>query len=355
MSMSNRFKSLLEVINYCDDFPLPKDIEAYNSRLTTLYHFKVTPYTTPLGYMLPHVARAFGALPGWVRNETRTPKTLTLSSGADSASRSAAIACTLSHLKAENKFEILAHRRAEQKPCYGPSGELLFTIERSAFPLLGIAAYGVMLLGYTRSPFPSSSSPSYPSPPSSSSSSSSSSPSTPGHIAGLWVQRRSAKVNSHVGLYDSTVAGGIPASTTPLAALLAEASEEASLSGELVGSTARACGTISYFHTRKAEMGGEVGLLQPGVQFLYEMEVAADVVPRGGDGTVAGFELLSLEEVRGAMLAGRVKPWFALAVVDFFVRHGVVTEENEEDFVEICMRLHRNLEFPVFGVSFLKD
>jgi hypothetical protein len=52
------------------------------------------------------------------------------------------------------------------------------------------------------------------------------------------------------------------------------------------------------------------------------------------------------------MLAGRVKPWFALVVIDFFIRHRIINEGNEQDYVEICARLHRTLEFPVFGVSF---
>ncbi|KAJ2972581.1 hypothetical protein NUW58_g9155 [Xylaria curta] len=85
------------------------------------------------------------------------------------------------------------------------------------------------------------------------------------------------------------------------------------------------------------------------------MEVPQGVEPRSNDMSVAGFELMTAERVKGEILAGHVKPWFALAVIDFFVRHGIVNEENERDFVEISMRLHRNLEFPVFGVSFLSD
>ncbi|KAJ8110197.1 hypothetical protein ONZ43_g5934 [Nemania bipapillata] len=246
----------------------------------------------PLGFMLPHVAREFGACPGWVLDESRTSKTLTLSAGPDRASRSEVIASTLAHFKENGTFRILKHWRSEQKPCYGPAGEVLFTIERAAFPLLGIVAYGVIFIAYTVN--------------------------WEGSVAGLWVQKRSSMVKTHVGLYDGTVAGGMAVDKTPFQTLVTEAAEEASLSGELIYQKIRTCGTLSYFHTRKAEMGGEVGLLQPGVHFLYEMQVPEDIEPEAGDESTAGFDLLTLKEIKEQILAGHVKPWFALAVIDFF-------------------------------------
>ncbi|KAJ8123985.1 hypothetical protein O1611_g9468 [Lasiodiplodia mahajangana] len=84
------------------------------------------------------------------------------------------------------------------------------------------------------------------------------------------------------------------------------------------------------------------------------MEVPNDLVPEPSDENVAGFELLAPGDIKEEILAGHAKPWFALAVIDFFIRHGIISEENERDFVEVSMRLHRNLEFPVFGVSFLE-
>ncbi|KAI1127880.1 thiamine pyrophosphokinase-related protein-like protein [Nemania abortiva] len=329
MTAPNRFESLLRVINYCDDFPLPQtNVEAYTTWVNSLYHFKVPPYATSLGYVLPHIASEFGACPGWILDETSTPRTLTLSTGHDQVSRSAIVASTLLHFKKQDTFRVLDHWRSELKPCYGPTGEVLFAIERAAFPLLGIVAYGVMLIAYTRD--------------------------LQGDIASLWVQRRSENARTHVGLYDGTAAGGMGVYETPFATLLTEAREEASFSERLMRQRVRACGTLSYFHTRKEEMGGEVGLLQPSVHFLYEMEVPEDIVPKPNDGNVAGFELLGLGEIKGKILAGDAKPWFALAAMDFFIRHGFITEENERDFIEISMRLHRSLEFPVFGVSFLK-
>jgi 8-oxo-dGTP pyrophosphatase MutT (NUDIX family) len=234
---------------------------------------------------------------------------------------------TLQELRDNGTFDLLTKWRDELKPAYGPMGDILFSVERSGFPLLGIVAYGVHMVAYTCD--------------------------EKGDVKGLWISKRSEHVTVYPGLLDNTVAGGMCTGEKPFATLIREAKEEASLPEELVRQRAKACGTLSYFHTRKKEAGGKVGLAQPGVHFLYEMELSKEVKPKPSDISVAGFKLLDVDEIKKAMLAGKVKPWFALVVIDFLVRHGMIDEANEPDFVEISTRLHRTLEFPVFGVSFL--
>jgi hypothetical protein len=34
-------------------------------------------------------------------------------------------------------------------------------------------------------------------------------------------------------------------------------------------------------------------------------------------------------------------------MLDFFIRHGIISADNEEDFVEIRQRMHRRLPFSV--------
>jgi hypothetical protein len=45
------------------------------------------------------------------------------------------------------------------------------------------------------------------------------------------------------------------------------------------------------------------------------------------------------------MTRGEFKPSCAAVMMDFFVRHGFITAENEVDYVEIVSRLHRKLPF----------
>ena len=53
----------------------------------------------------------------------------------------------------------------------------------------------------------------------------------------------------------------------------------------------------------------------------------------------------SVEEVKQALRDGDFKPNCALVLLDFFVRHGILTAEDE-GYIEIVARLHRRLEFP---------
>ncbi|QIW96760.1 hypothetical protein AMS68_002278 [Peltaster fructicola] len=70
-----------------------------------------------------------------------------------------------------------------------------------------------------------------------------------------------------------------------------------------------------------------------------------DVVPKPSDDEVAGFELKTIQEVKAALRDGGFKPNCALVLLDFFVRHGILTA-HDEGYLQIVPRLHRVLEFP---------
>lgn len=174
----------------------------------------------------------------------------------------------------------------------------------------------------------------------------------------FWVPRRSAHLATYPGMLDNTVAGGVRAEETPRECILHEADEEASLPGDFVRRHARAVGAVTYI-TQTGSGGGadaqsrvggfDAGLCVPDVLYCYDLEVPADqadVVPLPRDDEVERFYLWSLDETRAALARGEFKPNTALVLIDFFVRHGILTEENEPDFVEILTRLHRRLPVP---------
>ncbi|KAL8769847.1 MAG: hypothetical protein Q9209_004285 [Squamulea sp. 1 TL-2023] len=147
------------------------------------------------------------------------------------------------------------------------------------------------------------------------------------------------------GMLDNTVGGGMVAGEAPLECLVREAGEEASLAEDWVRQGAKAVGAISYFYVRDARAGGEVGLLQPATQHLYDIELPADVVPKPSDGEVQEFSLRAVDETMVALTEGQFKPNSAVALIDFLIRHGQITAKNQPDYLEFVSRIHRRIHF----------
>jgi 8-oxo-dGTP pyrophosphatase MutT (NUDIX family) len=197
----------------------------------------------------------------------------------------------------------------------------MFDIERSASSLFGVVTYGVHMTAYTKAPLEK-------------------------HGIKIWVPRRAKSKSTYGGMLDNTVAGGIASGEEPFESLVREADEEASLPEKLVRETVKDCGTITYVHIREARAGGESGLIQPECQYVYDLELPGDVVPKPNDTEVECFYLWNVEEVQAAMGRWEFKPNCALLMLDFFIRWGILNEENEPNYQEIKRRLHRELEFP---------
>ena len=266
--------------------------------------------------MLPSVVEVFRNIPNWsIHDDDRT---LTLTGGSTTEERSAAVMNTLLAMKSTGHFKVLDKWRDELYPVYGKNKELLFNVERCASPLFGIVTYGVHLNAYTYKE---------------------------GQLK-IWTPRRARTKQTYGGLLDNAVAGGIASGESPWESLVRECGEEASLPEELVRSKAKAAGTVSYYYVRGEAAGGETGLLQPEVQYVYDLELPEDVIPKPGDDEVEDFYLWGVEEVKAAMAKREFKPNCALVVLDFFIRHGILTPGTEKDFIEIGARLHRRLEFP---------
>lgn len=283
------------------------------------YHLRVDNVESPVGIVHPKVAEALRHIVGWRLDEEGDFKSITIV-GDDEASRSKIVALTFSQLRDSGGFEVLSRWRDELKPIFGPDNAVLFSVERAAASMLGIVQYGIQLSVYAYTPgskFPS-----------------------------IWISRRSATTANYSGMLDNTVAGGYRTGEVPLQSVVREAYEEASIPGELVRASARPCSTISYFHYLDKYVTGEKYLVQPEVEYMYEMEAPDDLVLRPNDGEVEWFQLWDVEKIKSGLADGLFKPSYALVLLDFFVRHGVLDTVTEPDYIEICSRLHRTLEFP---------
>lgn len=315
--MSTGPKTNLDLIHECDNFPYYHvDPELYLKHIATYYHFRVAGIDVTLGYILPSVAVVLQGLEHWdVDEESRT---LTLTGGNNAEERSQIVEKTLLAMRETGHFKILNGWRNELYAVYGPKKEVLFKIERSGSSLFGIITYGVHLTAYVKQ----------------------------GDTIKIWVPRRAKGKSTYPSMLDNTVAGGIAAGEKPLDTVVREAEEEASLPEDLVRKGIKSRGSITYFYIRDARAGGESNLLQPECQYAYDLEVPEDVIPKPNDDEVETFYLWTVEEIQDAMSRAEFKPNCALIMLDFFIRHGILTEENEKDYVEIVSRLHRRLEFP---------
>lgn len=216
----------------------------------------------------------------------------------------------------------------------------LIQLRRSAASLFGIANRGAHMTMYVRN-----------------------SAAAPDDLQ-IWVPRRSRHLATYPGMLDNTVAGGVKADESPLECIVHEALEEASLPEPFVRAHVRACGAITYVTQtgsgggadtdmdQQASVGGyDAGLCVPDVIYVYDLEVppaqADAMVPKPGDDEVEAFYLWDVDRVKRAMLDGEFKANTALVMIDFMVRHGIVTDENEKDYLEIVTRLRRRLPVPL--------
>jgi 8-oxo-dGTP pyrophosphatase MutT (NUDIX family) len=164
----------------------------------------------------------------------------------------------------------------------------------------------------------------------------------------IWVPRRSAQMKTYPNILDTTVTGGVRAGESPFEETVHELDEEASLPADLVRRDVRSCGVLTYMSTTSKGFGGEHGLVVPDTVYLYDIEFSEEVVPESRDDEANEFYLMSVDEVmksRRLLLMPSSKQTALWVRIDFFIRHGIITAENEKDFVEINMRMHRKLPF----------
>ncbi|KAK1926269.1 NUDIX hydrolase domain-like protein [Papiliotrema laurentii] len=239
----------------------------------------------------------------------------------------------------DEQYNIYAHpessgfKRGTFDVADGTPTNVAFALERSACVLFGVATYGVHLTAYEGE----------------------------GEDMKIWVPRRSRTKQTFPGMLDNSVAGGIPRGMNPFEAIVKECEEEANLPEQHVRPRIRAVGIATYLHVVKA------GFFQPEIQsasdfakligpadarYIYDLALPHNsspdyIQPCPNDGEVESFVLWTIPEVVEAMHKGEFKPNCGLILVDFLIRHGFVTPENEPNLIEISCRIHRRLQVAV--------
>ncbi len=149
----------------------------------------------------------------------------------------------------------------------------------------------------------------------------------------LWIGTRAKTVAVEPGKRDNMVAGGQPAGLGLMENVIKEAHEEASLQEDLAR-TARPVSNITYCF--EAPEGLKVDHL-----FCFDLEMPEDITPTSHDGEVSTFQLVPVAD---ALVWVRDTNQFKfnvnLVVLDFAIRHGVLSPEAEPDYEKIVAGLH---------------
>jgi len=277
-----------------NSFPYP-DIENSSRSLSQSYYkFKLAECESVLGLVTPEIAHKLPLTDVWTRRDDSRqlifkPKVVQTDLTEAAEERTKVLARYLQQVREAKIFRVLDGWRNELYPVYGPGKQLLFSMERSASALFGIVTYGVHMTAYTKT----------------------------AEGTKFWTPRRALNKQTYPGMMDNTVAGGLSTGEMPFECLVRESMEEASLPEE-IASKAQPCGTMTYFYVRDSRAGGEVGLCQPECQYVYDLELPEDVVPKPNDNEAMDFQLLGVEDVQAAMASGRFKPNCALLLLEFF-------------------------------------
>jgi len=174
-----------------------------------------------------------------------------------------------------------------------PDGPVLAQLDRGAMPSFGVMAVGVHVNGLVRR----------------------------GNELSLWVARRAADKLLDPSKLDHIVAGGVPASLTPLQCVIKEAEEEAAIP-EPLARRAVPAGTISYAMERSEG-------LRRDLLHCYDLELPEDFRPVATDGEVAAFELWPIDRVvRTVRDTDEFKFNVNLVLIDLFQRLGLISSDG---------------------------
>lgn len=260
----------------------------------------------------------FGTRIGWIRRERAgllaqhagafqvTETGLALAPGLETAeAATAAVDRALRELAAQGWITGWREERYRVAERFGAPS--LMAVERAAAPFLGIRSWGVHMTGYVRR--------------------------ADGGLD-LWVAERAHDKPTYPGELDNTVAGGQPAGLGLHENMVKECAEEAAIPVTLARA-ARPVGTISYCHALE-------GGLKPDEMFCFDLELPDGFIPTAADGEVHAFTRQPAEAVIEAVReTARYKFNSALVLIDFFIRHGLITPDEEPDYAEICRGLRR--------------
>ncbi|KAI5969399.1 hypothetical protein CANMA_001466 [Candida margitis] len=300
--------SFLRIIEEVDSF---KKTDAF-------YTFLDHEGRTGLGYIDPTIVKLLQSEPTF--NTNHEAKTIAIGSKFDTIEKRNDMFAEVADRwrKLPELDEILNKGwRNELYVVYNPSKTQYMRLERAFSVLLGVVTYGVHINGYV--------------PPELSSN---------GKLK-LYIPRRSKTKSTFPGMLDNTVAGGIGYPHGLETTVIKECFEEAGLEEDFVRKNIKNTGVATYIYLKD-------GRAQPEVEYTYDLVIKEDeahlIKPQ--DGEAEDFQLMAIDEVLQRVKNREFKPNCGLIIIDFLIRHGYITAEDEPDYLEIVSRCHVKFPFP---------
>ena len=177
-------------------------------------------------------------------------------------------------------------------------------LDRGLVPMFGVKSYGVHVNGFVRGD----------------------------DGLKMWIGRRAPDKRVAPNKLDHMVAGGLAHGYSVDETVVKEASEEADVP-EALARQAKPVGALSY--VTELEQG-----LRDDTLFLFDLELPRDFVPRNTDGELTGFELWDAAAVMARVReTDDFKFNVAPALIDFFLRHGLLDPDREPDYLPIVRQL----------------
>ncbi|EPY50909.1 thiamine diphosphokinase Tnr3 [Schizosaccharomyces cryophilus OY26] len=293
---------LVKLLDRCDSF--------HNNFISGTIPFYLN--DAVIGYIIPEVIQELVKFDSFVYDWIYKPGKSIQLNATDFEKRSSILEKILKVWKQSNLFGVADQWRNELYSVFGPNGEVAFAVERGGYWLFGFVSYGVHCNIYV--------------------------PPTPTTPMCLWVPTRSSTKQTWPGYLDNSVAGGISHGDSIVGTMVKECLEEANLS--VSHSSLRSRGIVSYIKFSQKKW------YQPELQYVFDVPIDENTKLRPNDGEVAEFHLWTLDQVIQELAAGNFKPNCALVILDFLMRHGILSPEHPQ-YYETFQRIHRNLPHPI--------
>ncbi|CCD27191.1 uncharacterized protein NDAI_0J02990 [Naumovozyma dairenensis CBS 421] len=319
--------SFLEIIDRVDRLPL--DYERNDNYKENVYQL-TTHDGLKIGFVLSFILEEFRRVDNKVFEEiflVDEKKHSISFRSTDFDQRNKQISDFAKSLYDKSTLEGIKGWRNERYAVWAPRAIPYVLVERAMAGILGIITYGVHINGYVVDE-------------------------TTREIR-VWVPRRSANKPTWPSMLDNIIAGGLGYPYGIEETVFKESVEEANLPKSVIKKCIKAAGVVSYLYYPKNiqedTFTTESSFIVGEVEYIYDLKLDHDIIPTPNDGEVDSFNLFTLQEVIEALQNGEFKPNCALVMVDFLIRHGYITTENEPNYLEIVNKMHRALPFPTLN------